>query len=138
MSIGVEFISASTAGIVHVELGFVPDYAILFQNHADTAPNIRLYVNGGSGKTFPNWVAARSLLLTGTTGVVSGDDTGMTVYAGGDVIASAETANTAGKHIDLDGNPAAAGHRTSAGISIPADHQTNSGRNLLIAFRHDA
>jgi len=142
--IGVEFISASTAGIVHVELGFEPDFCVLFSDHGATNPNVYFWANGGTGKTFPGWAAALSLKLEGaatvstTARTMVRDTTGIALYAGGDVIASAETANTAGKHIDLDGNPAAAAHVTAKGISIPADHQANSGRNLLLAFRHEA
>jgi len=137
----VEFISASTAGIVNVELGFEPDFAILIQAHAATNPNLYLWANskyaGSSVAAGSGWPALLSLLITGSTGVVTRDTTGIGVYAGGDTVASDETNNTAGKHIDLAGDPASSGHVTAPGLSIPADHQTNSGRNLLLAFKED-
>lgn len=136
--VGVEFISASTAGVVYVEAGFIPDAALLISDHGGTSPNVFFWCRGGTGKTYPGWPAALALKCTGSTGVITRDTTGMAEYAGGDVIASTETANTDGKHIDLDGNFAVAGHETSPGISIPADHQTNSGRNLLLLFRDEA
>ena len=133
----VEFISASTAGIVYAELGFIPDFAILIQDHGGTNPNIRIWARGGTGKTFPLWPAALGLLITGSTGVITRDTASIAEYAGGDTIASAETANTDGKHVTRDGAPGVAGHITAPGVSIPAAEQTNSGRNLLLAWRYD-
>jgi hypothetical protein len=138
----VEFISASTAGIVRVSLGWEPDFAILIQAHAATNPNIYLWANSkyaGSGITAGSgWPAALSLLITGTTGVVTRDTTGITVWAGGTTIASVETNNSSPKHIDDAGVFAAAGTVTKCGLAIPADHQTNSGRNLLVCFKEDS
>lgn len=132
-----EFVSkTSAAGIVNVMLGFVPDFAILISNHGGTNPNVYLWVNGGTGKTLgANVPAALSWLITGSTGVITRDTTGISPYAGGDLVSSAETADTAGKHVTPDGTPAAAGVITTAGLAIPADHQTADGRNVLIAFR---
>jgi len=136
----VEFISASTAGIVRVELGFEPDWCIFAQAHGATNPNIYLWFNSkykGSGDT-EGWPAGLSLLLTGSSGVVTRDTSGITVFAGGTKISSAETDNSSPKHIDVAGNPAGANHVTAAGVVIPTDHQTNSGRNVLVAFKEDS
>jgi hypothetical protein len=130
----IEFISASTAAIVHAELGFVPDAVLFIQNHGGTNPNLYLWFNNDK---HAQWAAALSLLVTGSTGVVTRDTSGISKYAGGDTIASTETANTDGKHIDRDGTFASAGHITAPGVSIPADHQTNSGRNMILAFKGD-
>lgn len=133
---GAEFISASTAGIVYVMLGFVPDFVIMIQNHGGTNPNIRLWVNGGSGFPFGAGIAAAlGFKVNGADGVITRDTTSIDVYAGGDLIATTETADTAGKHVDQAGAFAIAGAITQAGISIPADNQTDSGRNVVIAFR---
>lgn len=135
-----EFISASTAAPVHLEFGYVPDFVLAIFDHGGTSPNIRIWANGGR-TLHAGWAVALDLLLTGTTGVVTRDTTGITVYAGGDVIATAETANTDGKHMHRQAGSApthaAANHITKAGISIPADHQVNSGRNLVLALRGD-
>jgi hypothetical protein len=131
-----EFISkSSSAGIVNVELGFAPDFAVLITNHGGTNPNVYFWANNSR---WSNWAAALALLVTGSTGVITRETSGPTVYAGGDTVASAETADTAGKHVDLTGTPASAGHITAAGLAIPAALQTASGRNFLWAGRVNA
>ena len=147
MNVGVsmvEFISASTAGVVNVQLGFAPDATILIQNHGGTNPNIWIWANNSE---FSGWAAALGLLLTGSTGVVTRDTASLTVFAGGTTLSAVETANSAPKHIDLEGAFAATVggtaisttnlYVTKEGVAIPADHQTNSGRNFLIAFRRN-
>jgi hypothetical protein len=126
---------ATTAGIVHVELGFVPDAVILISSIAATSPDVYIWVNTA---VLGDWTEALSLKITGTTGVITRDTTGMAAYLGGDTVASAETDDTAGKHVTVQGDPAAAGHITAEGISIPADHQIDNATaplNFLIAFR---
>ena len=131
----VEFISASSAGIVNVMLGFVPEFAILIQNHGGTNPNIRLWANDSA---FSGWAAALSLLLTGSTGVVTRDTTGISVFAGTNQITEAESVNDDPKHVDNAGaEVTVVPFIAQAGLVIPADHQTNSGRNLVIAFRRN-
>jgi len=131
----VEFISASTAGIVHVELGFIPDYCEVIENHGGTNPNIRRWLNKDR---FAGWTGADDAILdTGSTGVLTQDTSSISKYAGEETIAATETANSSPKHVDRAGVAAVAGHVTAAGISIPAGDQTNSGRNLVIAHRND-
>lgn len=130
-----EFISASTAGIVNVELGFGPDFAILIADHGKTSPDIYIWFNNAR---WASWAAALALLITGSTGVVTRVTSGPTVFAGGNLIATAETANSSPKHVDLDGTAAAAGHVAAAGLAIPAALQTNSTRNMLLAGRVNA
>lgn len=135
----IEFISASTAGVVNVMLGFHPDGAVLVTDHGGTNPDFFLWNNpkyDGSGDTV-GWAVALSLKLTGSTGVVTRDTTGITLFNGGTTIASAETDNSAPKHIDYLGNPAAANDVTKDGIAIPIDHQVNSGRNMLYVWKED-
>jgi len=136
----VEFISASTAGVVNVELGFIPDFAIGIFDHGGTNPNVRIWLNG-SRTIHAGWAVALDLLITGSTGVITRDTTGMAVFAGGTVIATVETANSDPKHVHRQAGSAptfaAAGRITQPGLSIPADHQVNSGRNLLWAIRGD-
>lgn len=128
-----QFVSkSSSAGIVNVELGFVPDFIIGIFDIDGTNPNLRVWAND---EKFSAWTAALSLLVTGSTGVITRDTTGIDAYDGNETIAATETVDTAGKHVDLGGTAASAGHVTSPGIAIPADHQTASGKNLIIAFR---
>ena len=131
----VEFISASTAGVVNVQLGYVPDFAILVEDHGGTNPNLRFWGNVAS---FSGWAAALGLLLTGSSGVVTRDTTSIAAFAGNTKISTVETANSDPKHITEDGafHPGD-GTLTKPGITIPAGDQVNSGRNLLIAFRRN-
>lgn len=129
-----EFVSASTAGIVHVELGFVPDYVELISDHGGT-PKVMKWLNTAK---YPNFPASRTVQIVGGSTAFSADaNTYIQPYAGGDRITSDETANTAGKHVKLDGSFALTGHMTRAGISIAAAAQVNSGRNIVLAFRGD-
>jgi hypothetical protein len=145
MNVGVtvvEFISASTAGVVNLELGFQPDAVIHIQDHGGTNPNIRIWANVAE---FPGWAAALSLLVTGSTGVITRVTTGITVFAGGTTLAAAETENSDPKHVSLEGAARATfrgaaisatnNYVTSQGLTLAAALQTNSGRNLVIAFR---
>lgn len=123
---------SSSAGVVNVEFGFAPDFAIMFADIDGTNPNILFW---GNAAELSLWTTALSLLLTGSSGIVTRDTSGIALYAGGDAVASAETVNTDGKHVTEDGTAAAAGHITAAGLAIPADHQVASGKNVVLAFR---
>lgn len=128
---------ATSAGVVNVMLGFVPDFAILISAIGATSPDIFIWANNDIVSA---WAVALALKLTGTTGVVTRDTTGIAAYAGGDRVTTTETADTDGKHVDQDGDfitvPAGSqGVLTSPGLAIPADAQTAGDANLLIAFR---
>ena len=130
----IEFQSASTAGVVNVEIGFVPSHVELIADYAGAAkvydwlPNAR----------FSNFLATSTVVQPGGSVANSLDATTMIQpYLGGDSITSAETANTAGKHVDRSGNPSAAGRITAPGITLSATTQVNSGRNIVKAFRND-
>ena len=131
----VEFISASTAGVVNVQLGYVPDAVILITDHGGTNPNARIWANNAS---FSGWAAALAVLITGSTGVFTRDTASVAAFAGNTKISTVETANSDPKHITEDGafHPGD-GTLTKPGITIPAGDQVNSGRNLLIAFRRN-
>jgi len=130
-----QFTSASTAGVVRVLFGFVPDFAIIIQNHGGTNPNIRIWVNNTK---FSQWADALSLLLTGSTGVVTRVTSGVEQYAGGTQISSAETTNSDPKHVDRAGTAHSGdGTLTQEGLEIAAALQTNSGANIVIAVRSD-
>lgn len=134
----VEFISASTAGVVDVELGFVPDFVEVIIAHGGTNPSRLTWFNNAK---FSAWAAALHLLLTGSTGVVTRVTAGITKYDGGESITTTETADSAPKHVNRDGTAASGTstnpYITKAGIAIPAASQVNSGRNVVIAFRAD-
>ena len=130
----VEFISASAAGIVYAELGFIPDAVIFVSDHAGT-PKMMVWLNNSRFSGFP---AANSAQILGGTAVFAPDtNTLFAPYAGGDTIAAAETANTAGKHVDRAGAPSVAGRITAPGVAIAAGAQVNSGRNVILAIRND-
>lgn len=136
-----QFPSASTAGIVYAELGFIPDVAVLISNHGATNPDVYIWANNDSAA---DWAAAFCLKLVGAATVSTTarclvrETSGITKYTGGDTIAAAENDNTAGKHVNLNGDAAAAGHVTAPGLAIPAGLQANSGANLLLALAFDS
>jgi len=130
----VEFISASTAGVVNVGLGFEPDAWIHVEDHGGTNPNIRIGLNNAR---FTNWASGLALLITGSTGVITRDTSSATIFTGGNTLAADETANSDPKHVDRSGNFGSAGDIIAGGLAIPAGDQTNSGRNVVIAFRGD-
>jgi len=127
-----QFTSASTAAVASISLGFKPDFAIFIQDHGGTNPNVRLWANNAK---FDEWAAALALLVTGSTGAITRDTASLTVYDGGDVVTSTDVTNK--KYWKPSGDLYAAGDTTGAGITVPAGDQTNSGANLLIAFRAD-
>jgi hypothetical protein len=132
----VEAISkTSAAGLLYVELGFVPDFAMVITNHGGVAPDIRFWANRAR---FPGWTAAaQSILMLGSTGVLSQDTASVAVYDGGESISAAETTDSDPKHVNRAGLPSSAGRITAPGISIPAGDQTAGGRNLVVAMRSD-
>ncbi len=132
-----EFPSASTAGVVNVMLGFRPDFAIFISNHGGTNPDVYLWADNS---VMSGWAAALALIITGASGIITRQTSGPTVFAGGTVVSTAETANSDPKHVDADGAPVAAAavpFITQAGLAIPAALQTSAGRNLLIALRRN-
>jgi|ERR1051326_8672095 hypothetical protein len=131
-----QFTSESTAAAAVVELGFVPDMAIVIFDAQGTNPNMRLWFN--ISKSYLSNAAAGSddsILMTGSTGVYTLDTASIAAYSGGDTVASADV--TAGLYHNRAGTVQAAGHITAAGLSIPAGDQVNSGKNIIIAFRGD-
>lgn len=130
----VEFVSGTTAGIVYVELGFIPDSVRYVSDHKG-APIEYSWINGNR---FPGMPVANTVKLPGAAVANAADATSLiTVYPGGDYISVAETDNTAGKHVNRSGGASAAGRITSPGIAIAATAQVNSGRNFLRAERND-
>ena len=132
----VEFVSHSTAGVVDVSLGFKPSFCILISNHAAATFDTYLWVNNAR---FSNWAAALSLKINGDASAVTTerDTSGIVAYDGGDSITTAlagqENIGRDGVAFDGSSTPVI----TTEGVTIPADHQVNSGRNVLIAFRDD-
>lgn len=130
-----QFTSEATAANVRLQLGFVPGFVIYIQDLQGTNPNIRLWANRS---LFASWQAGAddTILMTGSTGVLTLDTASIASYAGGDTVTATNV--TDGLYRDKQGNEPAAGHVAQAGISIPAGDQTNSGKNLVLAFRADA
>ena len=146
---------ASSAGVVNVMLGFVPDFAILLADIGGTNPNIYFWANHS---TLDKWDVAQSLLLTGSSGIVTQDASGIAVYAGGDAYPAGASQNDDPKYVVWTGAletvttagddtvgptttgtplPMKAPPLTRPGLAIPADHQAASGDNLLICFRNN-
>ena len=131
----IEFQSASTAGIVYAEVGFIPDYVELITDHGTASAKRNVWVNPAR---FPGWPTTQTLIMAGGSAAsVVDTNTLISAYQGGDTVTAAETVNTAGKHVDRAGAPAAAGKVTSQGVAIAAAAQVNSGRNLLLAHLSD-
>lgn len=136
----VPFVSkASSAGVVHAMFGFVPDLVIGIFDIDGTNPNIRIWANNDE---FSTWASALSLLITGSSGIITRDTSGITAFEPDgagllDEDDTDETTDSDPKHVDLDGTAAVVGDYFKEGISIPADHQTASGKNLLIAWRRE-
>jgi len=131
-----QFTSASTAGDVYVELGFIPAYIYLVADVAGTNSNTYEWFD----KTELTMIGTINSVLknTGSTGVRTLVTTAGQVierYAGGDVVAADEAATSDPKHVTVDGAVAVADHVTSAGVLIPKEMQVNSGVNILVAYR---
>jgi hypothetical protein len=133
----VEFASHSTAGVVDVSLGFTPSWCIFIEDHGVAAFKVHLWCNNSR---FSNWAAALSLEILGHASAMTSarNTSGITAYSGGDSITTAlsgqENIGRDGAAYDGSTTPVI----TTEGVTIPAALQTNSARNLLIAFRDDA
>lgn len=129
----VSFTSEATARITTILLGYIPDYVELISDHDDTSPDRFEWFNSTK---YTTWGAAVSMVTTGTTGVITRDTTGMTAFAGGQALSSEETADNY-IYKDADGTTitVVAGQNLPPGIRIPADHQANSGKNIVKCFR---
>jgi hypothetical protein len=131
----IEFQSGSTAGIVYAQIGWIPDFVELLTDTGTANAKRNIWVNPAR---FTGWPVAQTLVMAGGTVVTAVDtNTLISTYAGGETITAAETVNTAGKHVDRAGAPAAAGTITAQGVKIAAAAQVNSGRNLLLAYQSD-
>lgn len=132
----VAFASEATAEAVNIMLGFVPAYVVYLRDTNGTNPNRYEWFNTDD---YPSWSADADgdndtcLLTTGSTGVVTVIDDGIKPYAGAEVVASGTDENFR----DREGDIPAVGTVTSQGITIPAAIQTNSGRNVVLAYRSE-
>lgn len=128
----VEFASASVAGVVNIQLGYVPDYVEFVSDHGGT-PKVMKWLNPVK---YPNFPASRTVQILGGTAVFAPDGTSMiTAYTGYERLTADQTVNSAPKHIDREGVAGLNGRMTQAGITISAAAQVNSGRNIVFAYR---
>lgn len=129
-----QFTSSGTAAEANIQLGFVPDAVLLITDTQGTNPNARIWMNTSN---FSMWQAGAddTILITGSTGVFTVDTASIAAYAGGDTVTSTDVTNR--KYFNRQGTVTAAAQVTQAGITIPAGDQTNSGKNVLWAFRND-
>lgn len=155
ISIG-QFTAGSTARDTYLQLGFVPDFVIIFEQHSSTNPNIRYWFDKGS-QTLPasaqvpgvttapanvsQWLDANdSILHTGGSdggSTLTRDTSSTAAYFGGDLIASDESINSNPVHPFSDGTFPKAGAITAAGIFLPAGDLTANLLYIVVAFRRD-
>jgi hypothetical protein len=140
---------ASSAGVVNVMLGFIPDFAIFISGFDQTNPDVYLWANGsataGEFGKFALWGSERHLKITGSTGVITVVTTASQVldlFAGGTTVSTAETTNSDPKHVNEQGTELTAASSTTPiitkqGMRIPSQIQTASAKNLLLAWRND-
>lgn len=129
-----QFTAGATARDTYLQLGFVPDFVIVFAAHGATNPNQLWWFNQESLNT--QWLDDDDhLLTTGSTGVITRVTTGIDKYIGGDLIAADETINSNPVHPLPDGTFAKAGDRTAKGIFFPAAVLTNDAKYTVVAFR---
>lgn len=134
-----QFTTASSKGQVYLSLGFVPDFVMALLNITGTNPNMFYWCNPATITSFP----AQLITMLGSSGVFTIDTDAVdivTAYAGGEREGqdfSGETANSATKHVDHTGALIGSGLYTPAGIYITDEYQTNSGINIVVAFRNE-
>lgn len=131
-----QFTSSATKGDVYVCLGFVPDYVKVLLNVTGTNSDVLEWFNPATITLFP-----ASVLSTGGDDGVRIKDTDaadiITAYAGGDKIVGADNEATDDpKYVDHTGALIADGKYTPAGIWIADEYQTNSGINIVLAFKN--
>lgn len=124
--------TASTATIAVICLGYVPDYVEYYQDCQGTNPNKYTWVNTAKFSMFAAG-ADDTILMTGSTGVLTLDTASLAAHTGGDDISATDVTNR--KYFDVQGNVLAATETSKAGISIPAGDQTASGKNFLVCWR---
>lgn len=127
-----QFTSEGTAADVRLVLGFIPALVRYIEDAVGTNPNERWWVNRS---LFDLWQAGAddSILQTGSSGISTLDTSSISTYAGGDTVTAQNV--TDGLYRLSDGTEPAAGTIVGAGIAIPAGDQTNSGKNLVFAWR---
>lgn len=129
-----QFTSESTAADIRLVLGFIPGLVHYIQDLQGTNPNARWWVNRD---LFASWQAGAddTILITGSSGIYTLDTASIATYAGGDIVTAADV--TAGLYRTHQGGVYAAGAVSGPGITIPAGDQTNSGKNVVFAWRAD-
>lgn len=131
----IQYTSKATARVTTFLLGYVPDAVVHISDFGATNPNIHIWNNTNK---YSLWTAALSLLLTGSSGIVTRDTTGMTVFAGGAALSTEETAdNFIYVNPDSTEVTVVVDDPLQPGVRVPADHQTNSGTNIVWFFRSD-
>lgn len=127
-----QFTSESSAAELKLMLGFIPALVHYIQDLQGTNPNARWWVNRD---LFDSWQAGAddTILITGSSGIYTLDTASIATYSGGDVVSSTDVTN--GTYRFRDGTEPVAGNITQAGITIPAGDQTNSGKNVVFAWR---
>lgn len=132
----------SSAGVVNVMLGYVPDLAIFISGYDQTNPDIYIFANAAK---LTEWGDERHIKMLGSTGVLTVVTTSgqvLDAYDGGDVRTTAQTTNSDPKDVNRAGVAATGAGTdtpviTSPGIRVPSQIQTAGAKNLLIALRGD-
>jgi hypothetical protein len=124
----------SAAGVVNIMFGFKPDLVIMIRDLSAVSPDIRVWLDSGQ---LPLWTI-NSLLITGTTGVITKVASMFSTYAGGTKVTTAETTDSDPKHVDRAGTAHSGdGTITAEGIAVAAAAQTAGKVNIVLAFRAD-
>lgn len=127
-----QFTSSASAAVASISMGFIPTSVLAQLDVAGTNPKQLTWYNRAHITQWP--VAANNILNTGSSGVLTVVTNGISAYAGGDVVTSADVA--ARKYFKSDGTLYAAGDTTGPGITIAAANQVNSGINIIEAYRN--
>lgn len=128
-----QFTAGSTERLTHLQLGFIPDFALVIGPHTATNPSMRWWFNKAN---LSQWAADdQHLLTTGSSGNITQVSSGIRGYEGGDVLTEDETINSNPVHPFSDGRFAKAGGTTLAGLTIPAASLVANGKYIVVAWR---
>lgn len=130
-----QFTSKSTKADAYVMFGFVPTHVRVITDHGGTNPDLFEWFDATKFDEIANADSDNddAFKLTGSTGVVTVVDDAISTHSGGTLITSS---NKVDYFTRLGANPTA-GDYSQAGVVVKSGIQTNSKKNLVIAFRDD-
>lgn len=137
----VQFNSESSAGDIYVGLGYVPDFCVFIADFAGT-PKMYFWA---SNDEFSGWTDDAAVKFANHASAQLSWDSADTIseYAGGGRVGTAQQITDgvadllAAKTRDNSGAQYSTGAVLPAGVMVASEIQTNSGKNLLVAFRRN-